>query len=1328
MFKMFRKWGKLSSIGLSMLIIVALISTGGASTPWMPVAQAGPGPLFETSEKEDGTLKITGYNGTETELEIPGTIDDKTVSEIGAQAFFMGNLTSVTIPKEVVAIGSMAFAGNQLTSVTIPGNVKVISSYAFQGNLLTSVTLEEGVQTIEGHAFMMNSLTSITIPESVIKVGTQAFAQNMTLTSVNIEGNDELGTQIEANAFNFNGNVTSVTLGEGVTSIGDYAFSGNKLTSLTIPGTVTSIGNYAFTVYKDMEGLERLTMEEGVEEIGDSAFFGNQLTHVTIPHSVQSVGMSAFLQNRLERVTFEGMPTLKNDVFKQNYTGFDGWYSDAAVTEEWTDQLSAPVGGELYAKTTWPASPTSASAEAGDAQAIVNFTAPAYSGDSAITGYTVRAYVDGVEQTGLQATGEASPITVTGLTNGTAYTFEVIATNAAGDSLASAASSPVTPVRKPEASVVSIRSSNADASRAKVGDTITLDITTSKAVIEPAVTIAGNVATVSDKGDSDATTWSATYTLQESDEEGAVAFTADFEDTVGTVGVQVTTTTDGSSVTLDKTAPAAPEISIDPAQPTNQNVTVTISYPEDAATASYKLGDGSWQLYSAPFEVATNLSVYARAIDAAGNMSTTTSYVVDTIYKSEPVITLIGQEELNHEAATPYTDAGAIAADQRDQDLTAAITVTGAVYTDELGTYVLRYNVSDSTGNPAAEVTRTVHVVDTTAPTLTLNGDQLVTISQGSSYVDAGAVASDTFDGDLSGDITVDGTVDTAAPGEYTLVYRVSDASGNAAEEVSRTVQVLSNDASLQALDVDPGALAPAFDSQKLAYTVRVSSAIDQINLSLTVSHPGSVVELDGELLALDDQGGATAELEVAVGKNAFVLTVKAADGTEQAYSLTVNRAKLTPVYGGEGPVSPTPNEPESEEVDIWINGSRVQIGKALTDRVNDREVTTVAVDETLLAERLEAEGKGATIIVPVNTGSEVTIGELTGRMVKAMEAQEAVVELRTDKASYTLPAGQINIDSISERFGSNLALEDIKINIMIEEPQKETVQVVEDAANAGGLMLVVPPMSFSVQAKYGDRTEEVTTFNAYVERTLALPEGVDASRVTTGVVVDPDGNVRHVPTKIVEVEGTYYAQINSLTNSTYAVVWSPVAFEDVTGHWAMAAVNNMGSRMIISGVGEDRFEPDREITRAEFAAIVVRGLGLKVESGSAPFTDVHAEKWYHDAVYTAYSHDLISGYQDGTFRPNATITREEAMVMISKAMGITGLAPVQTEQAAREALHAFEDGREASEWAVASIAANVEAGIVSGRSDSRLAPKASITRAEVALIIQRLLQKSERI
>ena len=186
--------------------------------------------------------------------------------------------------------------------------------------------------------------------------------------------------------------------------------------------------------------------------------------------------------------------------------------------------------------------------------------------------------------------------------------------------------------------------------------------------------------------------------------------------------------------------------------------------------------------------------------DASGNTALEVTRTVTVVDTTIPVITLLGDDPVTIEVGDTYTDAGATATDNYDGDITSSIETVSNVDTAVVGTYTVRYNVSDASGNAALEVTRTVTVVDTTIPVITLLGDDLVILEVGVTYTDAGATATDNYDGDITSSIETISNVDTAIVGTYVVTYDVSDANGNAAVTVTRTVIVEDN---LSAVEID---------------------------------------------------------------------------------------------------------------------------------------------------------------------------------------------------------------------------------------------------------------------------------------------------------------------------------------------------------------------------------------------------------------------------------------------------------------------------------------------------------------------------------------------
>ena len=237
--------------GLGLVLCVLLCGGIGMT------AQAESDGYFTYKENESG-ITITGYVGDETELVIPGKIDGKKVTDIGAHAFQnCSSLTSITIPAGVKSIEWCAFYGcSSLTSITIPVGVKSIEDFAFYGcDSLTSIIVDKGNKYYDSrdncNAIIETKSNKLiygckktVIPKSVTSIGARAFENCSGLTSIIIP---EGVTNIGYSAFWGCSGLTSITIPKSVTSIDmDAFFECSGLTSITIPDSVTSIGDHAF--------------------------------------------------------------------------------------------------------------------------------------------------------------------------------------------------------------------------------------------------------------------------------------------------------------------------------------------------------------------------------------------------------------------------------------------------------------------------------------------------------------------------------------------------------------------------------------------------------------------------------------------------------------------------------------------------------------------------------------------------------------------------------------------------------------------------------------------------------------------------------------------------------------------------------------------------------------------------------------------------------------------------------------------------------------------------------------------------------------------------
>ncbi|WP_312833995.1 S-layer homology domain-containing protein [Sedimentibacter saalensis] len=524
-----------------------------------------------------------------------------------------------------------------------------------------------------------------------------------------------------------------------------------------------------------------------------------------------------------------------------------------------------------------------------------------------------------------------------------------------------------------------------------------------------------------------------------------------------------------------------------------------------------------------------------------------------------------------------------------------------------------------------------------------------------------------------------------------------------------------------------------------------VKAAIEGTTFSATQAAAGSsemALSKAQSLVNMLNLRGCTAIVEAETYNAAIAGTSVDKDGTDGYCTFTVKISKgrgtlqvsniktMTIIaetykndnYTGGGSAANSTNS------SVIVNGKVVSAGTIANTKVDGKKISTISIDEQRLEQILAEEKINPVITIPVSTEADVIIAELNGRMIRNMENKKATIEVKTDVASYVLPAMQINIESISKQINKNVELKDILVRIEISKPTNEEAKLVENSSVRGGFTIVAPAVEFNITCTHGDKTIKLDKFSSFVERTIAIPEGVNPSKITTGIIINNDGTFRHVPTKIVVIDGRYYAKINSLTNSLYSVIWNPIEFTDVSNHWSKEAVNDMGSRMIINGVGDKMYEPDRYITRAEFAAIAVKSLGLKPGTGENKFDDIKSTDWYCPYIETASEYGIISGFGNGNFGPNDKITREQAMTMIARAMKITGLEYELNSYDTELTFSEFEDSAEFSEWAVESMVKCVKTGIVTGKGANTIAPKDQITRAEVAVIIQRLLKASNLI
>lgn len=214
-----------------------------------------------------------------------------------------------------------------------------------------------------------------------------------------------------------------------------------------------------------------------------------------------------------------------------------------------------------------------------------------------------------------------------------------------------------------------------------------------------------------------------------------------------------------------------------------------------------------------------------------GNKKASKKIVVEVADKEAPVIELSGDIEMTIEAGTQFEEPGFSADDNYDGDLTEKVEKNNDIDTCTKQDVTITYSVKDSSGNEAV-ANRTVHIVDTTPPQITLTQGSTCYVKCGTEYMEAGYYAEDICDGDITDKVQVTGDVNTRECGSYTVSYKVSDSSGNTAEAV-RTVRVYKP---MTDNVVNPGdkVVYLTFDDGPGPYTQELLDVLDRYNVKAT--------------------------------------------------------------------------------------------------------------------------------------------------------------------------------------------------------------------------------------------------------------------------------------------------------------------------------------------------------------------------------------------------------------------------------------------------------------------------------------------------------------
>ncbi|WP_010496568.1 OmpL47-type beta-barrel domain-containing protein, partial [Paenibacillus elgii] len=822
--------------------------------------------------------------------------------------------------------------------------------------------------------------------------------------------------------------------------------------------------------------------------------------------------------------------------------------------------------------------------------------------------------------------------------------------------------------------------------------------------------------------------------------------------------------------TVDTEAPAAPVI-LAPADGTatkqskpvirgtaeaNAAVNVVLN-GSPAGTVTADVG-GNWTFIPPVALVDGVYSVRATAADAAGNISPPSEeirFTVDTLAPPAPVVTspangavtnrskpaIAGTAEASVTVSV-YVDEVQLAETAADASGRWSYTLTDSL---AVGTHAVKAQATDVAGNTgpfSASHAFTVVSDNALLHTLQLSDVTLNETVTGTTYrytaqvpysVTATTVTAVPVDGNASVLVLQDGEA-VSGPlrlrvGAQTITIQVTAQDGTTVQLYNVLVTKLpSSEVQLSELTLSHAALAPEFQGGTTRYTATVTNDVYALTVRAKAVSSEASIRINGQSFA---RGEAVLPVDLQVGANPITVAVTAQDGvTTQSYTVMVHRKPssnvlLKGLLLSEGTLSPA------------FDSGIVHYEAAVEHGVTSMTVTASVYDRNAL---LTVNGREAASHQP-SQPIELQVG--VNRLTIIVTAQDRVstqaytVEVtRKPSTNAGLTGLRLTGAALSPAFDSEISAYEASVGHSIDSTTvTASVYVPNARISINGKAALSGEASAPIALQVGATTIRITvtapdgqTVRSYTVRVHreAAPEqpsgsssGGNAGGGGPAPVEEPK-----VPQKPAVPDQQPVVPAKPAGSSAACVPVAKVRFTDMSGHWAESSVSEASGCGIVDGFDDGTFRPNDPVTRVQFIAMLVRAKGFDKSGTTAPASEAFADQeaipsWAAEAVSMAAQRGIVDGYEDGSFRPDAQVTRAEMTAMTARASNL---------QAGPEAeLSMFTDAADIPVWAKGYVAAARQHGFIQGRENGRFAPQEHTTRAEAAVLLLRWARSADQ-
>ncbi|AET57949.1 peptidase S8 and S53 subtilisin kexin sedolisin [Paenibacillus terrae HPL-003] len=1273
----------------------------------------------------------------------------ESVTEIGDYAFSLTtSLKEIKLPDGLTSIGRAAFTSSAIGSVEIPNSVTSIGDEAFWGSRIATVQLGSGLLTIGARGFAETQISSVTIPDSVTTLGDFAFAENAKLANVSIgKGVTLMGQQ----AFDSNGssslkNIEVSADNTAFSSQDGVLFNKDKTTLIrypaghgrdayTVPDTVTKIEDYAFHVAAN---LSSITLSDGLQTIGEHAFDSSiSLLSLTIPDSVKTIGKAAFTHSdKLERVKLG-----------------DGVEELGAYAFAYSGKLTSIDLGKSVTK-------------------IGDY---AFQYNSSLVEITIP---DQVESLGSFVLSNSERLSIVNIGKGVtsiggnpfASSLMIKSVNVDPDN-ASYASEEGVLLNKAKTNLILYPAAKPE-SVYKIPATVTniSNYAFQKAQFLTDIQFPEGLLTIGTSAFNRTNNLKSVKLPNSLTEIGSFAFSDTGIETI-VLGSNLTKINDWAFAFSNHLKSVAI---------LDSNTTLgEFAFVGSPNLRTVILGEGVSDIGLGAFSDTQDLTLYGWSGSKAE------AYAESNSIPFKVYTPLSVQLKAKHEAADGIIALSAEAVggignktysfralnEDSQETVTLDTYSTGDTYqwaTPQVGKYIVYADAKDETGVSKTGA-RQIEVLASGEVIISANP---ATISPTSRNFDLGHPT------DVTTEITWN-----EAHSVTQVVYGVNQGPSRSVTEAvyNRDALVEGHDYIVKGntLTLKKGFLSGL--NLKEGDTVSIELLFDFGDKAvLTVRAIENKVVADASLrpatASFDQKSGRQEDVKATIIWNdaSSITDIKQAGASIGATAYTVNGDVLT-IKKEYLATQPKGNLPLAVQFD---KGNDAVLMIQISDTSSSKDDGDDQDDDSDNSNGSNGNNSsGSSGSSSSASGSSTTATPSTASSVRVLDAKGNPIESFTTKLNSSTGLATITMDSdfLSNAFAASQA--DGKgmktLEVTVESNQAKSYELTlptsfvasADAsraiqiktgmavvtlpgnmlgtAEAAGAQHITLELSSGSNSKLDAQARSHIGTRPVIELNLKangkrLPWNNNNAVVTVAIPYVPTAaemkNLEHIAIQYVDAaghatpvtSGKYDASIGAVRFTThhfsqYAVAYVDKSFQDLGQHtWAKKQIEVLSSKGVINGTTENNFSPAAKITRAEYLTLLVKTLGLTTSFDSS-FADVKQGSYYYEAAGIAKKLGIAGGSGDNKFNPNAPVSRQDMMVMTDKALQKANKLAATTSTAA---LDSFSDRADIAGYAAASLAALVQEGLITG-SDGKIAPKAPTTRAEAAVFLYRIYNQN---